>query len=137
MPIWKQDWIIQKTIICEKCKGTYEGETSRKAKVRAIEHLKDLEKQKPSNPLVKHIKKSHPQSEGVSPKFSIKISGVFSDALTRQADEAIRIKHQKVHNSENMNSKHEFNSVPVKILKLVHTTDSENQRIKDHIVTNP
>ena len=125
------------TIICEKCKGTYEGETSRKAKVRALEHLKDLEKQKPSNPLVKHIKKSHPQSEGVSPKFSIKISGVFSDALTRQADEAIRIKHQKVHNSENMNSKHEFNSVPVKILKLVHTTDSENQRIKDHIVTNP
>ena len=60
------------TIICEKCKGTYEGETSRKAKVRALEHLKDLEKQKHSTPLVKHIKNHTPNLEGLVKNSALK-----------------------------------------------------------------
>ena len=41
----------------------------------------------------------------------MKITGTFRDALTRQANEAVRIQKNKP--SESLNSKCEFNSAPV------------------------
>ena len=41
----------------------------------------------------------------------MEITGVFSDALSRQADEAVRIHARK--NEELMNSKSEFNHPPI------------------------
>ena len=43
--------------------------------------------------------------------FVMEITGVFRDALTRQADEAVRIHARK--NEELMNSKSEFNHPPI------------------------
>ena len=43
--------------------------------------------------------------------FVMEITGVFRDALTRQADEAVRIYARK--NEELMNSKSEFNPPPI------------------------
>ena len=45
------------------------------------------------------------------PQFEMKITGTFRDALTRQANEAVRI--QKTKPAESLNSKCEFNSAPV------------------------
>ena len=45
------------------------------------------------------------------PQFEMKITGTFRDALTRQANEAVRIQKNKP--SESLNSKCEFNSAPV------------------------
>ena len=45
------------------------------------------------------------------PQFEMEITGIFRDALTRQANEAVRI--QKTKPSETLNSKCEFNSAPV------------------------
>ena len=45
---------------CTKCNSTYEGETARKCNVRALEHLKDLQKCKKNSPLLKHLEVSHP-----------------------------------------------------------------------------
>ena len=44
-------------------------------------------------------------------KFKMEITGVFSDALSRQADESVRIQARK--NTELMNSKSEFNHPPI------------------------
>ena len=43
--------------------------------------------------------------------YTMEISGVFKDALTRQADEAVRIYSRK--NEELLNSKSEFNHPPI------------------------
>ena len=45
------------------------------------------------------------------PKFSMEITGVFQDALTRQSNEAIRISSRP--HTELMNSKTEFNHPPI------------------------
>ena len=50
----------------------------------------------------------HPNEE---PKFEMKITGVFRDALSHQANEAVRIQRTKPIDS--LNSKCEFNSAPI------------------------
>ena len=98
---------------CENCKScnkysSYEGETARSIKTRAIEHVNDMIKMKVINPIVKHTKGNHP---GCKPSFKLKVTGVFHDALTRQADEASRIQMCKP--SEVINNKAEFNHPPL------------------------
>ena len=44
-------------------------------------------------------------------KFKMEITGLFRDALTRQADEAVRIKNCE--KSELLNSKSQFNNAPI------------------------
>ena len=56
------------------------------------EHLDDLVKQKSGSPLIKHINQHHPQ-EGDQTLFSVEVTGRFSSALSRQSDEAVRIRH--------------------------------------------
>ena len=100
---------------CTLCKATYEGETARVSRYRAVEHLKDLEKSKKESPLVKHFEIHH---ENEDPKFKIDVTGKFYDALSRQADEIIRIKVASKTDGK-MNIKAEFNSAPVARVKLV------------------
>ena len=97
---------------CTTCKKTYEGETGRTARIRAKEHLKDLSKNNPENPLVKHIQMDH---DGSPTKFQVNIVGKHFDALIRQANEGVRIFENP---SLVMNSKSEFNHPPVKRLEL-------------------
>ena len=98
---------------CENCENInvtkiYEGETSRSARIRGKEHLKDLEKKNENSALYKHKILEHPK-ENV--QYRMKITGIFKDALTRQANEAVRIQQRKP--LETLNSKCEFNSAPV------------------------
>ena len=98
--------------LCMTCKERdivkiYEGETGRSARTRGAEHLKELEKRKEKGVLFKHKMADHPQ-ENV--KFQMSITKKFKDALTRQANEAIRIYSRPV--TESLNSKSEFNHPP-------------------------
>ena len=68
--------------------------------------------------MVKHLE-SHHKDEESKPKFKIQITGSFFDALSRQADESVRIKNTPT--DKRMNSKAEFNSAPVKRIRLVKT----------------
>ena len=99
--------------ICTKCKSTYEGESARQNTVRAIEHLKDLQKNRRNSPLMKHLRVHHP--EGAA-KFKFKTTKRFYDALSRQADEAVRINDAS--SAHLINSKSEFNSAPIGRVKL-------------------
>ena len=92
-------------IVCLNCKeqgklSTYEGETGRPAKVRFIEHIKNLNKKSDLSPLHKHQTNHHPNDPS---KWHFSITSVFKDPLTRQVDEAIRI--SKLESSSIFNSK--------------------------------
>ena len=99
--------------VCNTCKEIdevrlYEGETSRSGRLRGIEHVQSFNKKRADSVLFKHKILEH-NNENVD--FEMKITGVFKDALTRQADEAVRIHSRK--NNELLNSKSEFNHPPV------------------------
>ena len=90
------------------CK-VYEGETGRSARTRGAEHLKELEKRKEKSVLYKHKMNDHSDDENV--KFKFEITQKFKDALTRQANEAVRIFQRP--DKELLNSKAEFNHPPL------------------------
>ena len=99
---------------CENCKSkdinrVYEGETSRSARLRGKEHLQGLKNKRESNMLYKHKILEHPEEENI--QFKMEITGLFEDALTRQANEAVRIKNCK--KSEILNSKSQFSHPPI------------------------
>ena len=100
--------------ICRTCQQNknlvkvYEGETSRSIRIRSLEHIKALEGKKSHSFLYKHQIMEHTDDENV--EFGLEITGVYHDALSRQANEAVRISSRK--NSEILNSKSEFNHPP-------------------------
>ena len=98
---------------CMTCKErnvdkVYEGETGRSARIRGAEHLRELEMNKEKSVLLKHKTSEH-NSENV--KFQMEITQKFQDALSRQANEAVRIFSRP--DSELLNSKSEFNHPPL------------------------
>ena len=86
----------------------YEGETGRSARIRGLEHLKDFEKKKKTSALVKHADSEHRNEEI---KFKMEITKRFKDALSRQANEAVRIFNRS--GAQLLNSKAEFNHPPL------------------------
>ena len=99
--------------VCCTCEGNnktkvYEGETSRSARLRGIEHVNQLAGKKSDSVLYKHKLMDHKDEEVES---KMEITGIFKDALSRQAKEAVRIQSRKP--SEIMNSKSEFNHPPI------------------------
>ena len=70
--------------------------------------MKDLEKMREKSVLLKHKMSDHP-AENV--KFKMEITKQFKDALTRQANEAVRLYSRPGH--EVLNSKSEFNHPPL------------------------
>ena len=95
-------------MICETCeeKGLpriYEGETSRSARTRATEHMRDFNKGNLDSAMFKHRQNEH---EGEEMKFRMEITKKFRDPLTRQANEAVRISGRN--KEELLNSKNEF-----------------------------
>ena len=87
----------------------YEGESGRSARVRGREHMKDLEKKRENSVLYKHMRNDHPGEKNV--KFQMEITQKFRDALSRQANEAVRINTRP--DCELLNSKAEFNHPPL------------------------
>ena len=68
-----------------------------------MEHISSYANKKSNSVLFKHKTLEHIDE---SVEFGLEITGVFKDALTRQANEAIRI--YKRNGSEILNSKSEF-----------------------------
>ena len=99
--------------VCLKCKEqekikVYEVETGRSARIRGLEHVKELQHKKKNSVLYKHIQAEH-KNETI--KFKMEITKCFKDALTRQANEAVRISNRS--GSQLLNSKSEFNHPPM------------------------
>ena len=80
------------------------GESSRSMYERGKEHLKDGKNRAEESHQWKHWVLHHPEIEG-DPQFRLKIVSSFSDPLTRQLAEAVRIEHR---GADILNSKSEF-----------------------------
>jgi hypothetical protein len=114
--------------LCVTCKErnimkVYEGETGRSARTRGAEHLREFEKKKEKSVLLKHKMTDH-KNEGV--KFKMEITKKFKDALSRQANEAVRIFTRP--DRELLNSKSEFNHPPLSRVVV-------ERKKKKHILT--
>ena len=76
-----------------------------------MEHFTSFLKEKPDNVFFKHKKMEH-LNENM--KIKMEITQPFRDALTRQANEAVRIDNRsKNGNKEILNSKSQFNHPPI------------------------
>ena len=104
-------------IRCNLCDCRYEGETGRTIRIRQLDHLSDLENRRKDTPLVKHWLKMHPSQK---PKFKIKILKKFSDPLTRQVDEGLRI--YQTNPELILNSKSEANHPKIMRISLEGST---------------
>ena len=93
-------------ITCKECKTEYHGETSRNMFSRGEEHLRALSKKSPESVLWNHCVTVHNEQMTT---FSMKATGYFTDALTRQINEAVRIQHCK----RSMNRKGEWRKAAV------------------------
>ena len=100
-------------LYCGTCRNRgqdkyYEGETARSGRLRGSEHLRDFLTKNSHSALYKHKLSDHPNEEIT---VGMELTGKFKDALTRQADEAVRIYSRN--KSELLNSKSEFNHPPI------------------------
>ena len=86
----------------------YEGETSRNAYTRGIEHLDALRLHDDENALWKHCLVAH---DGNRAEFTMKVVGIFRTPLVRQVDESVRIIVSKADCV--MNSKSEWHQAPL------------------------
>ena len=71
--------------------------------MRSLEHVKAFEPKKSNSVLYKHKILDHSEEEV---KFELEVTGIFKDALSRQANESVRIFNRD--SSEILNSKSEF-----------------------------
>ena len=95
---------------CEKSNNkimAYEGESSRSIRIRSIEHIRAFNTKQSKSVLYKHKMLEHIDEDV---EYGLEITGIFKDALTRQANESVRIYNRK--ESEILNSKSEFNHPP-------------------------
>ena len=94
-------------ILCKKRKilKTYQGESSRNSYLRQKEHKRELEKESSKSVMWKHIMKEHPE-EKEEVDFEMRIVAKFSDSLSRQIHESLRIRNTAP--SSLLNSKAEF-----------------------------
>ena len=123
---------------CETCLNrgktvVYEGETSRSARTRGLEHLRDLNNKKSGSALHKHKEIEH-KGETMSIKMSI--TNKFKDPLTRQANEAVRINNRN--RNELLNSKTEFNHPPIPRITVERKPflKKKSQTSKDELNSN-
>ena len=86
----------------------YEGETSRNAFTRGMEHLDAIRLQDEDNALWKHCLVVH---DGIEAQFSMQVVGVYRTPLVRQVNESVRIIISKAECV--MNSKSEWHQAPI------------------------
>ena len=93
-------------ITCEECGAEYHGETSRNMFSRGEEHLRALSNKTRESVLWNHCLNDH---NGEQAAFTMKACGYFSEPLSRQIHEAVRI-----HNAVNiMNRRGEWKKTAV------------------------
>ena len=111
------------TLSCDPCaqeniEATYQGESSKSAYERGMQHSQGLLKKAEDNPIWKHSQLHHGSDNKIG--FNMQVTGRFSKPMIRQENEAIRIREsQAVHE---MNSRSEYHQ-PV-IIRLVPTSSN-------------
>lgn len=121
-------------LVCETCKSrgvtkVYDGETSRSARIRGAEHLRNFKNEREDSAMYKHKMSEHPNE---AMNFSMQILKKFRDPLSRQANEGVRISNRDRKTA--LNSKNEFNHPPIARISVER---SKNNFIKKNIQAQP
>ena len=117
-------------IVCQGCliagkQTEYEGESTRNAFSRGLEHCEALRNEREDSPLWKHCQLAH---NGEKQVFSMEVTGSFQSCLERKINEAVRITSNKA--DFIMNSKTEFHQAPM--VRVVTTNDLQVEQGEDH-----
>ena len=103
------------SIVCKMCHKEYIGTTARNCSTRSVEHLR-----KRDSAINKHIANNHPENqEEVVNQYSMKMTGCYKDAMTRQVTEAVKISRAVKMRKELLNERKEFS-----VLRLVKLSAS-------------
>ena len=94
------------SITCKECNAEYHGESSRNMYSRGDEHAKGLRNKCQENVLWSHCITCH---QGRMVPFRMKATGYFTEPLTRQVNEAVRI----FHCARSMNRRGEWKKIAV------------------------
>ena len=103
-------------IVCIPCEAQisseYAGESGRNLFHRGEEYVADVRKKSADKPLWKHIREKHDGRMEVEmfDHFRMELTGIFSSAQRRKANEGVRIAH--LNPNTRMNSKDEFRQGP-------------------------
>ena len=100
-------WVCKTGEKSKNLTKAYEGKTSRSIRLRSMEHINSYKNKNSSSVLYKHKALDHINKDV---EFGLEITGGFKDALTRQANQSIRIYNRQ--GSEMLNSKNEFHPPP-------------------------
>jgi hypothetical protein len=107
--------------------ATYEGETSRTAYQRGLEHASDVEKKSEDSPLWKHSTIHH---ESNPARFQMEVTGLHRSAMERLSNEIVRI---KISNSTIvMNSKNDW-AQPALVRVVAVTGNAQDVQAGDQL----
>ena len=98
---------------CDKCQYVYIGESARNVYSRGIKHEKDLSRKDKKSVLYRHVSSAHDKDDNVT--FTTSVTGSYTDALTRQLSEAVKINNDP---RTLINNKSEFHHPPVPRVQL-------------------
>ena len=115
----------------------YVGESGRSARIRGMEHRSSFLKNKPDNVFYKHKQMEHLNE---SMNIKMEITKPFKDALSRQANEAVRIcVRSNDKKKETLNSKSQFNHPPISRLTIERVGKTAPMGVAQHrnVQTNP
>ena len=106
---------------------TYIGETSRPARERISEHIKNWTGWNKKSIIIHHWMEQHP-TQIVSPQFKFEIIGAYNDPLRRQLSEAIHILEQGT-----LNSKHEFGVNEIYQLQCLGSSRDQESYLREEL----
>ena len=103
-------------IECQRCKAVYVGETSRNAKKRGGEHLKELKEKRNTSVLWRHCKEEHAAEEQ---PFVMNVTGMYyNNPMERQIAESVKIRSKQQNNIKLINNKTEWNQFQIPELRI-------------------
>ena len=100
---------------CTQQRNVYVGETARSLKERASEHIRDGRKWEEDSHMAKHWGEEHEGEEMPEFPFRFKLVSKFTDCLTRQLSECVRVEFR----TDMLNSKSVYsrNTLPRLVLE--------------------
>ena len=99
-------------ITCNKCQGTYVGETSRNANSRGKEHLNDYDTNRDNSIMLRHTQTHHARDTN-KPQYTMTVKQIYGNrCMDRQLSEAIQINNTPQIDRINTKIEYQHHKIP-------------------------
>ena len=118
------------TCAMQNITAVYYGETGFSAYYRGGQHDKAIRSHDLENAFAKHLHLYHPEAEGDTTMFTMKVVQSFTKPLPRQITEAVMIDKARtdVNNTISLNSRAEFRQPAIPRVIVTRELQEENRR---------